>query len=205
VSYKSEWNRVIRLWCFIALEAFFNAECKMHNAESRGTPVDKVRFFPPRWFEVEVIDMIFWIEKQFKNEYLDSADKIGVRCRFSINFDEQVKNEIKKFISYVRKNYYFPIRLNVVFFDEAYFVNDIDGHKYYGVFYDGYDNVYPKIHIAARLTERNPLEDILFSIAHEITHYYQWYFLENEKRTDRSLEIEANKWSDYILAEYYRA
>ena len=184
---------------------FFNSECGIRNYESRVSPVEAVRFFPPRGFEVEVIDMIFWIEKQFKNEYLDSADKIGVRCRFSINFDEQVKNEIKKFISYIRKNYYFPIRLNVVFFDEAYFVNDIDGHKYYGVFYDGDDNVYPKIHIAARLTERNPLEDILFSIAHEITHYYQWYFLEDEKQTDRSLEIEANKWSDYILAEYYRA
>ena len=55
VSYKSEWNRVIRLWCFIALEAFFNAECKMHNAESRGTPVEVARLFPPRKTDVEVI------------------------------------------------------------------------------------------------------------------------------------------------------
>ena len=158
---------------------------------------DKIKF-------VEVIDLIFWIEKQFKNEYINSAEKNGIRCVFSTGFDELTKNEIGKFIKFIRANYYFPIRLKITFFNEAHFVSKVDAHKYYGVFYDGDDSkkTYPKIHIAGKTTERNPIEDILFTIAHEITHYYQWYFLEDDKRTDRSLEMEANKWAKYILYNY---
>lgn len=148
--------------------------------------------------------MIFWIEKQFKEEYINSANSNGVRCKFPIGFNEQTKNEIKEFLGFVTQSYYFPIRLNVEFFDKTHFISETDGHKYYGVFYDGDNckNIYPKICIAAKITERNPIEDVLFSITHEITHYYQWYFLENKERTDRSLEIEANKWSKYILHMY---
>ena len=62
--------------------------------------------------------------------------------------------------------------------------------------------IYPRISIASKVTKNNTSEDILFSLAHEITHYYQWYFGEEDKRTGRSLEIEANKWSGYIVGLY---
>ena len=65
--------------------------------------------------------------------------------------------------------------------------------------------VYPRISIAARVSKNNSLKDILFAIAHELTHYYQWYFLEENKRSNRSLEIEANKWSKYILEIYFES
>ena len=148
--------------------------------------------------------MIFWIEKAFKDEYLNSANSDGLRCKFPINFDAQTKTSVSGFISFIREKYYFPIRLSVESFDKTHFVNAIDSHKYYGIFYDGdaQKNIYPKIHIASRLAKSNPLEDVLFSIAHEITHYYQWYFMEDTERTDRSLEIEANKWAKYILRNY---
>lgn len=64
-------------------------------------------------------------------------------------------------------------------------------------------NVYPRISIASEVTKNNSLQDILFVLAHEITHYYQWYFLEEDVRTNRSLEIEANKWANYILDSYF--
>jgi hypothetical protein len=151
-----------------------------------------------------VIDLIFWIEKQFKKEYINSAKNSGVRCKFSIDFNESARKEIENFIKFIRINYYFPIRLNISFFEKTHFVSDVDGHKYYGIFYDGDSakKAYPKIHIAGKLTKGNPIYEILLSIAHEITHYYQWYFLEDIKRTDRSLEIEANKWAKYILHSY---
>jgi len=149
--------------------------------------------------------LIFWIEKQFKNEYIDSAKETGIRCVFSKEFNEDTRTEIMQFIKFIRANYYFPIRVKIWFDNETHFVNQTDGHKYYGVFYDGDSDKtkYPKIYIAAKQTEKNSIEDILFSIAHELTHYYQWYFLEDDKRTDRSLEIEANKWTKYILYTYY--
>ena len=156
-------------------------------------------------FNTEVRVLIFWIEKQFKNEYIDSAKETGIRCAFPKGFNEVTKDEIKRFIKFIRANYYFPIRVKITFDNKTHFVSQTDGHKYYGVFYDGDANqkTYPSIYIAAKHTERNSIDDILFSVAHELTHYYQWYFLEDEKRTDRSLEIEANKWTKYILYTYY--
>ena len=149
--------------------------------------------------------MIFWIEKQFKKEYINSAKETGIRCVFSKDYDDATKNEIMQFMKFIRANYYFPIRVRITIFNEAHFVSPVDGHRYYGVFYDGDDTkkTYPIIYIAGKKTKRNSIGDILSSIAHELTHYYQWYFLEDDKRTDRSLEIEANKWTEYILHTYY--
>ena len=150
--------------------------------------------------------MIFWIEKKYRKEYLNSAKSNGIRYKFYGDFDEENKNKILNFIFFIRRNYFFPIRLNITFCNQEYFKHHIDNHKYCAAFYgmdDEKKNTYPRMSVAAKITKSNPLDDVLFAIAHEFTHYYQWYFLEEDIRTDRSLEIEANKWSAYILDEYY--
>ena len=38
-----------------------------------------------------------------------------------------------------------------------------------------------------------------FNIIHELTHYFQWYFYEDKEKSNRSLEINANKWANYII------
>ena len=64
--------------------------------------------------------------------------------------------------------------------------------------------VIKKRHYPARHEHENLFkEDVLFTLVHELTHYYQWYFCQEESRTDRSLEIEANKYADYIFYEYF--
>lgn len=150
--------------------------------------------------------MIFWIERKHKNEYLNSAKYNGIRYKFIDDFDDQDKNEITNFILFIRKKYYFPIRLNIAFCNTPFFKHHIDNHAYYAAFYSMDDEkrtIYPRISVAAKITKNNSIKDVLFAISHEITHYYQWYFLEEDKRTNRSLEIEANKWSRYILEQYY--
>lgn len=153
--------------------------------------------------------MISWIDKEFRNYYKDSANASGIRFKFynyREAFDEATAEDIKRFIVFLRKNYYFPIRLNILFCDTPGFHDPIDNHIYYGAFYSMDDEkrmVYPRISIAAKVTKNNSLDDILFYLVHEITHYYQWYFLEEDKRTSRSLELEANKWARYILYIYF--
>ena len=153
--------------------------------------------------------MIFWIDKKHRAYYKDSSKSSGIRVKFKAyenNFDDSTLEGIKKFVAFLRKKYYFPIRLNVLFCDTEAFRHHIDNHTYYGAFYSMDDEkrkIYPRISIASKVTEKNTLEDILYTLAHEITHYYQWYFLEEEKRTDRSIESEANKWSEYILNLYF--
>lgn len=66
----------------------------------------------------------------------------------------------------------------------------------------GKRKIYPRICIAARAQTPKAQEDVLLAMAHELTHYFQWYFLEDEARTDRSLEVEAGKWARYLVAEY---
>lgn len=153
--------------------------------------------------------MISWIDKEYKKHYKDSAKASGIRCKFynyGNEFEESTRKEIKKFITFLRKGYYFPIRLNILFCDTQGFRHPNDNHMYYGAFYSMDDEkrrVYPRISIAAKVTKSNSLEDIFFSLAHEITHYYQWFFLEEDKRTGKSLEIEANRWAKYILDLYF--
>ena len=195
----TEWKYIIRQRRI----SYRASDISLKNALHYGTiQLDKLEF------DEEVV-MISWIEKEHKTYYRDSAKASGLRYKFydyGNEFDEYTIGEIKKFITFLRKYYFFPIRLNVLFCNTQGFQHHIDNHIYYGAFYSMDDEkrrIYPKISIASKITESNSLEDVLCVLAHEITHYYQWYFLEEDKRTDRSLEIEANKWSKYIVESYY--
>ena len=155
-----------------------------------------------------VIHMISWIDKEYKQHYQDCANASGIRYKFYIyhdDFEESTIECIKKFVQFLRKKYYFPIRLNITFCNTLGFKDLNDGHIYYGAFRDNEDEkrmVYPRISVAAKVSENNTLEDIYFTLAHEITHYYQCFFLDEEQRTSRSLEREANKWANYIVYVY---
>lgn len=46
------------------------------------------------------------------------------------------------------------------------------------------------------------IEDVLHLVAHELTHYFQWYFNQFDNRSNRSLEIEANRWANYLVDLY---
>ena len=43
---------------------------------------------------------------------------------------------------------------------------------------------------------------VFFSLSHELSHYFQWYFLNEERRSDRSLEIQASKYATRITNDY---
>ena len=47
--------------------------------------------------------------------------------------------------------------------------------------------------------------NFLTSLAHELTHYFQWYFkyTDSGERTERSLEQEATRWAMYLVGEYW--
>lgn len=148
-----------------------------------------------------------WIEKEERVFYDDSKLK-GVRLFFGKGVLPEIRDEVKAFVSWLRKNYFFPIRCKIKIKGCSYFLADSENDKYsYGDFYyDKDDKEYPEIWIAAGRNRRENLEKrkrrVLFMIAHELTHYFQWYFFEFEKRTDRSLEIEANRWGYYLLHEF---
>lgn len=141
-----------------------------------------------------------WIEKRYRSEYQDCSKK-GLRLRFEKSIDPDLRNRCIAFCKWLRSRYYFPLRVNLYFYDNAYFINQ-EKVKAYGLFFDGDERIkkFPRIWIAT--DQKGGINGILSTVVHELTHYFQWYFYDTEKRNTRSLEIEANRWGDYLLNEY---
>lgn len=153
-----------------------------------------------------------WINKEFIDYYSDSSKK-GLRLRFYSGVDPFVKEECKKFCNWLRSQFWFPLRCGIKFFPWAYFYDQTDiRKKHSGYFYYSSDEKNEKPPIIWLATgeynnceaqkKQDKLYNILFTLTHELTHYFQWYFYEFNKRTDRSLDMEANKWGNYLLYEY---
>ena len=146
-----------------------------------------------------------WIEKEYSQNYKDCPAQ-GLRLKFYNDFSDAQKSSLKEFCNFLRKKYFFPIRVYMLLCNTQKFKDPDDGHLYSGIFYDNGDcrrKTYPRICVAAHFDNENQFLDVCYTIAHELTHYFQWFFLEDEKRSGRSLEIEANKWADYLTGEYF--
>lgn len=145
-----------------------------------------------------------WIDKKDKLFYNDGKYH-GIRTHFYKNkfSDEKIK-KIRAFCRRISTKYWFPIRCNIYFVAQKKFQSPDDGHTYYGIFYSNEEekNKYPCVCVATEFETEDDEYECYFTIIHELTHYFQWYFYETDKRTSRSLEIEANKWARYLVEEY---
>lgn len=145
-----------------------------------------------------------WIEKKDKKYYNDSKVK-GLRLIFKNGITDEEKTWCKEFCCWLTKYYWFPIRCKIVFWPQTKFRSQVEGRFCYGIFYSNEEYTsrrYPVCHIASKFVKEKSKYDCLVSIAHELTHYYQWYFYYDKERSERSLEIIANKWAHYLVGEY---
>ncbi len=143
-----------------------------------------------------------WITKTEENLqfYSDSAPKSNLSLHFASDIDSNTKKNICKFVRYLRKEFYFPIRCNVYFSNQEKFHSSKGGYCY-GLFFSNEESnwrIYPQICIPAN----HPLYTTYHSLSHELTHYFQWYFFDDKKKSDRSLEIQASKYANRIVEEY---
>lgn len=145
-----------------------------------------------------------WIEKNEKEQYNDSKVK-GLRIIFKDGVSDEERRWCKDFCRWLSKNYWFPIRCRIIFWSQTKFRSQDKGCFCYGIFYSNEEYAsrrYPVCHIAIKFKNEKDKYDCLFTIVHELTHYFQWYFFENEKKSKRSLEVTANKWARYIVGVY---
>lgn len=155
------------------------------------------------------MDHIWTIEQWEK--YIDITEeghRIGLRVIFDQNIDVEVRSECKAFAKFLRKEYFFPIRVRVYIKNVAR-IKCRDGDWAYGTCWQ--PNEYkeePYIRVAAGdysdLCERwgkdDALAAILLTIAHELTHYFQW--INNLQLTSIGMERQATKYAKFILDEY---
>ena len=144
-----------------------------------------------------------WIKKNEKCYYNDSKYH-GLKLVFYEGFIEDEKDKIIRFCNWLIKTYWFPIKCYLRLVHQKKFKAE-DGHSYYGIFYSNEEykpRRYPCVFIAAQIDDDKDEDFCYFCIAHELSHYFQWFFFENEKKSDRSLEIMASKWARYIVNEF---
>ena len=143
-----------------------------------------------------------WIDREFLQTYKQD----NVKCGLRIVCDDKINNSsvlrIKNFLMWIRKKFYFPIKCTVFLKDQAKFRSNNGKGFCQGIFFTPEElqkgAKYPCIYTAAN----TDLRYLKFTILHELTHYFQWYFLQDETRTDKSLEIEANGYAYWLLNEY---
>ena len=134
--------------------------------------------------------------------------KRGLRLRFDPQVHNDVRESCKRFSAFLRKKYEFPKRVTVKIKHQRR-IRAMDGTLCVGTFWrpDDYSEE-PYARIAAgdydelvqKWGETNAKGAILKTIAHELTHYFQW--INALELTPIGEERQATRYSKYILDEY---
>lgn len=142
------------------------------------------------------------------NIYRGQKIRNGLRMRYEPDVDPEVREAIKQFISWLRTEYYFPMRV-IVYVKASESIRAKDGEEVCGTFFGPFDPLLePYIRVATgdyqknllKYGRDNALAGILCTIAHELTHYFQW--VNQIKLTDRGIEWQATFYSRIIVQEY---
>lgn len=138
----------------------------------------------------------------------DIARRTGIRFRYDKDVHFEVKRAFSQFAIWLRTQYYFPLRV-VVYVKGTNTIRTQDGENVVGSFFEPYsylDEPFIKIatgdydKLVTDLGNDNALASILLSLAHELTHYYQW--INNIPLTPIGRERQATRYANYIIDEY---
>ena len=147
-------------------------------------------------------DFASWIDIVYKSHYLDSKYQ-GLHLVFRDGVSNKVREITKKYLSFLRKRYFFPIRCYIYLTNNKKYISNSKGHCY-GVFFGAEENKnkLPSIYLPAKESKNNSMVDLLLNLTKLITYYFQWYFLLEKERSHRSLEIEATKMANYLVFDF---
>ena len=142
------------------------------------------------------------------SKYIPSGSRKGLRLRFDSGVDCEVRRACKDFVAWLRTLYEFPIRIPIYFKASKNIMSRSDEYVS-ASFFGPYDkSVEPYIRISVGdypdlLCERgkdDALASILHSIAHELSHYYQW--IKDSDLSEEKLERQAQYYASEILLDY---
>jgi len=143
-----------------------------------------------------------------KNNNFSSAKRTGLRLRFQKGTDAEVRRACLEFCNWIRKQYYFPIRVPI-YVKSSEFIISKSGEKFSAIFFEPFDkHNEPFIRIATgdfnemkqKSCQDDALASILCSISHELTHYFQW--INDIRLTEIGVERQANSYADSIVYKY---
>ena len=156
------------------------------------------------------MDHIWTIENWEQNiDFMEEGHRTGFRLRFDSGIDPEVRRACKEFAAFLRKEYFFPLRV-VAYIKTKKQIRAMDGDLVYGTFWRMEDDytVEPYIRVAAgdyldlcdKWGKDSALTAILLTIGHELTHYFQW--INALELTPIGMERQATKYARYVLDDY---
>lgn len=153
-----------------------------------------------------------WTHKNW-DMYFKEPRREGIRLRFEKDVCPEIREECIQFVQWLRKEYQFPMRV-VIYVKSAEQIKALNGEMVSATFFGPYDLLQePYIKVATGDYEENAerwgkedaLRANLCSIAHELTHYYQWIKRHEEwasgERTDY-FERQALYYAEKIVEDY---
>ncbi len=154
--------------------------------------------------------MHIWTIENWRDvlNYESTSYRTGVRLVFDKDVDPELRLVCKHFAVWMRKEYNFPIRVPV-YFRNTKRLRCIDGSTAYGTYFEPTsftDEPYIQIavgdygELCQKIGSRKALLSILRTIAHELTHYFQW--INGLQLTEIGKERQATVYSNYIVSEY---
>ncbi len=154
--------------------------------------------------------MNLWKTEKWREKYDMTRIRGGLRLRCDSGIDCEVRRACKEFCYWLRKEYKFPVRVPIYLKNQDR-IRAKDGELVTAIFCGPYNKYHePHIRIAVgdyqELLLLNPedkdniLAGYLCSIAHELTHYYQW--LNDIELTPIGEERQAVRYGEFILNEY---
>ena len=144
-------------------------------------------------------------EKFFQPNYVR---RTGIRFRYEKTVDPEVKGAFSRFAKWLRAEYCFPLRVTV-YVKGTKTIRTKDGDSVVGSFFEPFsylDEPYIRTatgdydELVSNLGKDNALASILLTLAHELTHYYQW--INRIELTPKGRERQATAYSHYIIDEY---
>ena len=155
---------------------------------------------------------IWTLENWEKNIDLDDKNhRTGLRLKFDKGVDIEVRKACKEFAAFMRREYFFPIRVPVYLKNQKK-LKCMDGSFAYGTFFETISyKVEPYIRIAVgdyndrciSWGKESAMIAILLTISHELTHYFQW--INDLKLTPIGKERQATMYSNYVLDEFFES
>lgn len=154
--------------------------------------------------------MHLWDLKNWEKYILHDSHnyKTGMYMRFDKDVNFCVKEFCKLFAKWVRKEFVFPIRVNV-YVKSSYRIKAKDGEMVVGTFWRPESlcmNSYIRIatgdyeDLVEEIGKENAMWAILSTLAHELSHYFQ--YVNNISLTPKGEERQAMLYSKYILGDY---
>ena len=148
-----------------------------------------------------------WKSQNYKKIYDNQDIRTGIALRFEKGVHGDIKSLFTDFTKWLRKNYYFPIRV-AVYIEASETIKLMNGSMAWGSFryFDTFDEPYIRIPTGDYLKQaeiegkENAAYTILSSFVHELTHYFQW--VNQFEQTDRGSEWQANYYRNRIIDLY---